>query len=120
LLDENLPPGAVAMLVEAGLDSYHVRDRGLLGASDAALFERAYQEDRVVVTSNVTDFVKLARAREVHAGLVLIEQVGHRRPELIELLRAVAGALTAHGPMLNEVLWVRANGALAFETMPRR
>jgi predicted nuclease of predicted toxin-antitoxin system len=37
----------------------------ILGASDNDVLERAYQEDRVLVTSNVDDFVKLAAAREI-------------------------------------------------------
>jgi predicted nuclease of predicted toxin-antitoxin system len=38
----------------------HVRDRALLEASDAVVLACAYKEDRILVTSNVDDFAKLA------------------------------------------------------------
>jgi predicted nuclease of predicted toxin-antitoxin system len=81
LLDENLSPAAAVALAADGIDACHVRDRGILGASDHDVLERAYQEDRVLVTSNVDDFVKLAAAREIHAGIVLIERGGLLRDE---------------------------------------
>jgi predicted nuclease of predicted toxin-antitoxin system len=67
LLDETLSPAAAVALAADGIDACHVRDRGILGASDHDVLERAYQEDRVLVTSNVDDFVKLAAAREIMA-----------------------------------------------------
>ena len=54
LLDENLTPAAAVALVADGVDAYHVRDRGILGATDAELLERAYQEDRILVTSTTS------------------------------------------------------------------
>ena len=106
LLDENLSPAAAVALIADGVDAYHLRDRGILGATDQELLERGYQEDRVLVTSNVDDFAKLARAREIHAGIVLIERAGLRRDEQIELIRTIARAVGAHGAMVNEVLRV--------------
>jgi predicted nuclease of predicted toxin-antitoxin system len=50
LLDENLSPAAAAPLAADGIDACHVRDRGILGASDHDVLERAYEEDRVLVT----------------------------------------------------------------------
>jgi len=59
LLDENLSPKVAEILRDAdGIDAVHVRDRGLLRASDAVVLERAYAEDRVLATKNVDDFVK--------------------------------------------------------------
>jgi predicted nuclease of predicted toxin-antitoxin system len=65
LLDENLSPAAAVALNAGGIDACHVRDRGILGATDHEVLERAFLEDRILVTSNVDDFVKLARAREI-------------------------------------------------------
>ena len=70
LLDENLSPAAAVALVKDGIDAYHVRDRGILGATDHDLLERAYQEDRILITSNVLDFEKLAT--------LFATQQGHR------------------------------------------
>ncbi len=118
LLDENLTPAAAVALVADGVDAYHVRDRGILGATDAELLERAYQEDRILVTSNVDDFDKLARARPLHAGIVLIERAGLLRDEQVALVRAIAAAVAAHGAMVNEVLRVGEDGSMRFETVP--
>lgn len=118
LLDENLSPAAAVALAADGIDACHVRDRGILGASDHDVLERAYQEDRVLVTSNVDDFVKLAAAREIHAGIVLVERGGLLRDEQIALVRGVAAVLAEHGAMINELLRVADDGAMTFETSP--
>jgi predicted nuclease of predicted toxin-antitoxin system len=118
LLDENLSPAAAVALAADGIDACHVRDRGILGASDHDVLERAYHEDRVLVTSNVDDFVKLAAARELHAGIVLVERGGLLRDEQIALVREVAAKLADHGAMINELLRVAADGSMTFETSP--
>jgi predicted nuclease of predicted toxin-antitoxin system len=64
LLDENISPAAAVALAAAGIDAWHVRDRGLEGTSDHELLERAYAEDRILVTLNVGDFEKLVRERD--------------------------------------------------------
>lgn len=117
LLDENLTPAAAVALVADGVDAYHVRDRGILGATDAELLERAYEEDRILVTSNVDDFDKLARVRALHAGIVLIERAGLLRDEQIALVREIAAAIAAHGAMVNEVLRVGEDGSMTFEVV---
>jgi predicted nuclease of predicted toxin-antitoxin system len=118
LLDENLSPAAAVGLAADGIDACHVRDRGLLGASDHDVLERAYQEDRVLVTSNVDDFVKLATARELHAGIVLVERGGLLRDEQIALVREVAAVLADHGAAINELLRVAEDGSMTFEASP--
>ncbi len=90
LLDEHLSPSIAVALRAEGVDVAHVRDRGLNGQPDTVVFERAYVEDRIVVTINVTDFIKLARAREIHAGLVLLEEGGTRSEQLELVRRALA------------------------------
>lgn len=82
------------------------------------VLERAFLEDRVLVTLNVVDFVTLAHAREIHAGIVLIERGGLLRDEQIELIRQVVAALTEHGAMVNELLHVDEHGAMRFEVVP--
>ena len=118
LLDENLSPAAAIALRADGIDAYHVRDRQILGSADHELLERAYEEDRVLATSNVADFEKLAAARELHAGIVLIERADLRRGEQIELLKQIAEALLEHGSMVNELLRVGEDGSMLFETSP--
>jgi hypothetical protein len=60
----------------AGLDA-------LNGSSDAQVLERDFVEDRMVVTLNVVDFVRLARAREVHAGLTVAGGACHVSAALV-------------------------------------
>jgi predicted nuclease of predicted toxin-antitoxin system len=118
LLDENLSPAAAVVLAADGIDACHVRDRGILGATDPEVLERAFLEDRILVTLNVDDFVKLARAREIHAGIVLVGRAGLLRDEQIALIRQVVAKLTEHGAMVNELLHVDEDGAMRFEVVP--
>jgi predicted nuclease of predicted toxin-antitoxin system len=76
LLDANLSPRLVAGLVEAGYPTRHVDEIGLLGASDAAIFDRAAEDGDVVITAD-SDFSLLLAAR------------GSARPSVV-LLRHVA------------------------------
>ena len=64
LLDENVSPSNVRALSEAGHDAYHVRDRGLMGQPDHVIWRRAVDENRIVVTINARDFVRLAEREE--------------------------------------------------------
>lgn len=87
LLDENLSPAVAVTLCKEGYDGVHVRDRALRGATDAAVLQRAFEEDRVLVTANVADFEKLARSVELHGGIVLVEDGELTREEQREVLR---------------------------------
>jgi predicted nuclease of predicted toxin-antitoxin system len=96
LLDENLSPRVAEILRnEDGLDAVHIRDRGLLEATDPEVLERAYAEDRVLATKNVDDFVKLARARELHPGIILLEDGDLVRDAQLRVLRLAVAALPA-------------------------
>jgi predicted nuclease of predicted toxin-antitoxin system len=120
LLDENISPAAAVALAADGVDAWHVRDRGLEGTTDHELLERAYQEDRILVTLNVGDFEKLVRERELHAGVVLIERAGLLRDEQIELMKSVAAALAEHGDLNNQMLRVAEDGAMTFENLAHK
>jgi len=118
LLDENISPAVALTVAAEGIDACHVRDRGLLGATDREVLDRAFDEDRALVTSNVNDFLKLARARELHAGIVLLERGGLLRDEQSALVRRAVAAITAHGVLVNEVLRVAHDGGMTFEKIP--
>ena len=96
----------------------HVRDRGLLQAPDGVVLERAYAEDRVLVTKNVEDFVKLARARELHPGIILLEDGDLVRDEQLQVVRAAVAILRPEPDLVNRVLRVWANGTSVFEEVP--
>jgi predicted nuclease of predicted toxin-antitoxin system len=70
LLDENASPSISRRLNDLGIDANHARDRGLRGAADHILWRRAFEEDRILVTVNVRDFVRLAERSGLHAGII--------------------------------------------------
>jgi len=119
LLDENLSPKVAERLrMEDGLDAVHVRDRGLLRTPDDVLLERAFQEDRVLVTCNVEDFVGFAGVRELHAGLVLVEEGDLPREQQLQVVRRAVTAMNVKPDMANVVLRVSVDGKLVFEEIP--
>jgi predicted nuclease of predicted toxin-antitoxin system len=122
LLDENLSPAIALTLTGEGFDVIHVRDRGLLRATDVDIFARALQEDRILVTSDVDDFAKLARAAIVHAGLVFFEDGGLLRAEQLRLAREalalIAAEYAADRDMVNRVLRLWSDSTHAFEPLP--
>lgn len=89
----------------------------MLGEQDRAVLDKAFEEDRILVTANVDDFVKLARKRELHAGIVLVEDGGLYRDEQLVVVRA-AVAFIQDKDMANRVLWVGDDGAMEFEDIP--
>jgi predicted nuclease of predicted toxin-antitoxin system len=86
----------------------------MLEATDREVLDKAFEEDRVLVTVNVGDFVKLARSRELHAGIVAILDGGLLRDEQIELMQRIV-ALVQQTDMANCVLSVALDGEVTFE-----
>lgn len=123
LIDEDLSPLVARFLCEQFLiDAVAVRDRGLLGSSDRKVLEYAFNEDRILVTANVLDFEKFAKASEVHAGIVFIKEGDLLRVEQIELMKAVVECiqqeLDAGRDFINRVLYISTTGGRHIETMP--
>jgi predicted nuclease of predicted toxin-antitoxin system len=118
LLDENLSPRGAIDLRADGHDVVHLRERGRLGVADPEVLELAFAEDRVLVTANVADFRKLAAARDLHAGIVLLLDGGLRRDEQLEVLRRVIVALEADGDLANRALTVALDGGFSIEELP--
>lgn len=122
LLDENLSPSIVVALCRDGFDVAHVRDRGLNGATDPEVLTRAYEEDRILVTANVGDFEQLARARELHPGIVLVEEGDLLRDEQEQVTRRAIAVIVAEREagrdMVNRVLRISRDGSRSIDDLP--
>ena len=87
LLDANLSPRLVMGLIDSGYAVRHVDEIGLLGASDAVIFDRAAEDGDVVITAD-SDFSMLLAARgSAGPSVVLLRQVAELQwPEHQRLL----------------------------------
>jgi predicted nuclease of predicted toxin-antitoxin system len=119
LLDENISPKVGEQLRTDGVDAVGVRDRGLLQAEDRAVLERAFAEERVLVTKNIGHFEKLANAREIHAGIVFLEDAAMNRDEQLRVIRLVVNHLKNEPDLVNRILRVSTDGTMNFEELPR-
>jgi hypothetical protein len=74
--------------------------------------DRAFAEDRVLVTKNVADFLKLSRAREIHAGIVVLEDGGLARAGRLDAIRRAYRFARQQADMVNRVVRVAADGTM--------
>ncbi len=90
--DENLDPAVVQWLNDAGFNVMDVCGSGLQGVSDISLLQRAFTDQRIVVTHDA-DFGALARLQgEPVVGLVYLRP-GHIDPAFtIGTLAAIIAA----------------------------
>lgn len=123
IIDEDLSPRVARYLCqEFCVDAIAVRDRGLLGATDAEVLEYAFNEDRILVTANIRDFEKLAAAVEIHAGIVLMQDGDLIAAEQIELIATVVRVIQVEidlgNDLINRVLYISISGTVRFENIP--
>lgn len=98
LLDANLSPRLVPMLASAGYEAAHVDSEGLLGASDAAIFDHAGERELVVVTADSDFPMLLALRRTSNPSVIHLRDVAELTPDahgalLIANLPAIQDAL---------------------------
>lgn len=117
-IDEDLTPKLAEECHDAGYDASGVRDRSMLNASDREVSRLCFDEDRVLVTNNTADFLRLANETDVHPGLVCLplgsreEMRASMRGALDEIRRqAEASGLEPADLMVNRVLEVAEDGS---------
>jgi predicted nuclease of predicted toxin-antitoxin system len=80
LVDNPISPLVAEMLREAGHDAVHVRQYELHAAQDFVVFERACQEERIIITAD-TDFgLLLARGKRRKPSVILFHHSFPHRP----------------------------------------
>jgi len=83
-LDENLPLRLATLLKELGHDVQTVHDEGLVGLSDAKIWEVVQTELRFLITQDL-DFSDLRRfAPGSHHGILLVRLHSPNRRNLVE------------------------------------
>jgi len=105
LFDENVSPRLVELLGGVYPESTHVRDAGLRGAADSAIWDHARAEGYVIVSKD-DDF----RQRSFYAGAppkVVWLQVGNAgTAEIAQLLRREVSRLRAFETELDSALLI--------------
>ncbi len=93
LADENIHPGVIEFLRNAGYDVEAIVAEGKFGLADSEVLQRASAAGRVILTHD-SDFGGLAISRADFIGIIYLRP-GHIRPEFtIQTLEAIR----AHAP----------------------
>jgi predicted nuclease of predicted toxin-antitoxin system len=82
LLDQGLPRSAASVLRDAGIDVIHTGENGFATAEDAAIIERAQQDERIVVTLDA-DFHTLLALSGASSPSVIRIRIERLRPEVV-------------------------------------
>ena len=98
LIDTCLPAALVENLRRAGHDAVHVRHYGIHKAEDEIVFDRAVEEDRVVVSAD-TCFATILNVRQApKPSLIVFHRISPLRPD------ALAKLLVANLPNIAPLL----------------
>lgn len=82
LIDNALSPYLARELCHGGHDAVHVRELGMAAATDEAIFNLAFQEDRIILSAD-TDFGMILAHRNTAKPAVVIFRQADKRPSTI-------------------------------------
>ena len=122
LVDECLSPSYVRELGQAGYpDSVHPIHLGLCGKRDDTISKRAFDEDRIVITGNASDFRRILAEMPFHPGAIMVQPLN--RDGTWQLIRLALGFLELQlDParyMINRVIEVSATGGVRPYALPQ-
>jgi predicted nuclease of predicted toxin-antitoxin system len=112
LVDNALSPRLASGLRNAGHDAVHIRELGMADAEDDAVFRRAREENRVLVSAD-TDFgAVLARRQATTPSLILFRHGAEYHPKrqvrlLLDSLPAIEESLSSGAVVTIEPFRVR-------------
>lgn len=122
-VDEDLSPTLCDVCHKAGYDATCSRDRNQLSKLDHDVAQLCLDEERVLVTNNENDFLKLAAEAGLHPGLIVLplrDRAGQQEHmqvaiEFIETEATALGSIT-NDFMVNKVIELSENATCtAFE-----
>jgi predicted nuclease of predicted toxin-antitoxin system len=120
LIDENLSPTLVPELGSLGIAAQHVAHLGMSGLSDPALWRYAYEHDQAVVTINASDFLRLAAASPLHAGLIVLRGQGLTRIQQWDWLRpALEMLFESRAELINTAIIITGPGKFTSRPLAR-
>lgn len=120
LLDENLSVRLPDRLAEQGIYAEHVIHRGLQGQPDQRIWQYANDNDLIVATINVRDFLKLAKDTDIHTGVIAIRESGLDAAQQEARICSAIDEIRVKqdGRLLNQVLEVQNSTTIVWLDIP--